>query len=526
MFKSGTFTNVPLPTAFAHVSRKAAQQAKRAMAEGWSHTSVNSGSADPISHRYAAAKVSRGQLGEEIHALWIKDLIKHCGTKVLLICDLAHGSAEIQKAVVDAKVSAEASSAGVRVCSFAQDPRRVFAELGQARVLTRLGEFYLSGKLSLPGHTPVPNPGDEPGRTRKMIKALLPTPLRALTLNSVGELLIPDEKSLARACPVALSGKSLAQLATWRAEFNTAHGAQAAAPEVMPANGGTPAEEPANGGTPAGEPANGGTTDASEVTADTRTNKLEDVGDTILQSAAISSTVSAHKVIRVVLTRTRSGSRRVWMHNTSQTDVSLPSGTFFGHGGPGTFISLVQQALEPSKEKCAWRWTRISTHKRDSPELGGAMIFQRGTSGEPDGTVPILSTLDAIEKELGNNVTLYAHSITRGSTPFTATKVTVVPAVTPVVWCPHQTDLADGKFCSGVLGQYIPSREIAHGTSQTKSTGLVRAVFAVEATERTGSGSSGIPGIAWSLQPKCTPNSVHFFLVKKLDIKAGEFVAF
>jgi hypothetical protein len=138
--------------------------------------------------------------------------------------------------------------------------------------------------------------------------------------------------------------------------------------------------------------------------------------------------------------------------------------------------------------------------------------------------------MDGIEKELGNNVTLYAHSITRGSTPSTATKVTVVPAVTPVVWCPNQTDLADGKFCSDVLGQYIPSREIAHGTGQTKSAGLVRAVFAVEATERTGSVASGSgsggSGSAWALQPKCTPDSVHFFLVKKLDIKAGEFVAF
>jgi hypothetical protein len=48
--------------------------------------------------------------------------------------------------------------------------------------------------------------------------------------------------------------------------------------------------------------------------------------------------------------------------------------------------------------------------------------------------------------------------------------------------------------------------------------------------ERTGSVASGSgsggSGPAWLLQPKCTPDSVRFFLVKKLDIKVGELVAF
>ena len=105
------------------------------------------------------------------------------------------------------------------MCTWSHDPRRVFAELGRARVLSQLGEYYLKGKTTMPGHTPVQSPGDEPVRSGKPLKALLPGPLKVLSLSANGDLTISDEVTLFRECPVKLSSKSFGQLAAWRAEF-------------------------------------------------------------------------------------------------------------------------------------------------------------------------------------------------------------------------------------------------------------------------------------------------------------------
>jgi len=359
-----------------------------------------------------------------------------------------------------------------------------------------------------------------------MMQALLPTPLKILSVTPGGQLRIPDESSVAQACPVALSEASMARIAEWRAEFS----------DTRPADGGD--SEPAIGGSsaavvpiPGAAAAQETEKSGTEVTAGQKVSKIEDVGDTVLRSTVLSSMASANafKETRLVLSRTKDGSLRVWLHNTANKVMSIAVGTVLGHGGPGKFVSLVQQSLEPGMEPFAWRWTRITNHKRDSVDLGGAMIFQKDGAGQTLSAPPVLKTMEAIEKELGNNVTLYGHSITRPTG--TTAKVTIVPAATPVVWCPARTEaeLVVDRFCSNVLGQFIPSREIPHTSNQTKSTGLVRTVFTVAASDRA-SGSAGltgdVSGTAWSLQPLSTPESVHFILTKKLEIQAGEFVAF
>ena len=153
------------------------------------------------------------------------------------------------------------------------------------------------------------------------------------------------------------------------------------------------------------------------------------------------------------------------------------------------------------------------------------MIFKKepavGGSDKPE-----FKTLDVIEKELGNNVTLYGHSITRpaaGAAP--TAKVTITPASTPVVWCPARSEegLAFGNFSSDMLGQFVPSREVPHGTNQTKSAGLLRAVFSVVAASRGSSDSSAAAGTAWSLEPT---KDVLLAVTKKLEIAAQRFVAF
>ena len=59
-----------------------------------------------------------------------------------------------------------------------QDPRKIFAEIGQAVGRTELSKLYVSGNLVVPGHQPVPDPGSRPERTRKLVKALLQKPLK------------------------------------------------------------------------------------------------------------------------------------------------------------------------------------------------------------------------------------------------------------------------------------------------------------------------------------------------------------
>ena len=87
---------------------------------------------------------------------------------------------------------------------------------------------------------------------------------------------------------------------------------------------------------------------------------------------------------------------------------------------------------------------RFTQHKRDNPQLGGGMIFKQSDGtfcGTNRSGVPGIVSLDSIESQIGNNVSLYAHSITRsspqgGGKGGKAFRVVVAPATTPVVWLP------------------------------------------------------------------------------------------
>ena len=196
-------------------------QSKRAMGEqGMLDTSTRDAAAvGATGVRYALNKVARAQLGTGLHQVWIQDIIKHCGAKALFVCDFAHGVGEIMKAAVNCKVAEAATTTGVRVCTWGQDPRKIFAEIGQAVGRTELSKLYVSGKLVVPGHQPVPDPGSRPERTRKLVKALLQKPLKHLSLNSEGHLTIPTEEEIAKACPVTLSDEQEKEFASWRVEF-------------------------------------------------------------------------------------------------------------------------------------------------------------------------------------------------------------------------------------------------------------------------------------------------------------------
>ena len=81
------------------------------------------------------------------------------------------------KTAVHCTVAEAATTTGVIVCTWGQEPRNMFAEFGQAVGRTELSKLCVSGKLVVPGHQLVPDPGSHPERTRKLGKALLHTPL-------------------------------------------------------------------------------------------------------------------------------------------------------------------------------------------------------------------------------------------------------------------------------------------------------------------------------------------------------------
>ena len=112
-----------------------------------------------------------------------------------------------------------------------QDPRKIFAEIGQAVGRTEISKLYVSGKLVVPGHQPVPDPGSRPERTRKLVKALLQKPLTNLALKSEGHLIIPTQEEITKACPVTLSDEQEKEFASWRVEFPRPAAAAVGAPE-------------------------------------------------------------------------------------------------------------------------------------------------------------------------------------------------------------------------------------------------------------------------------------------------------
>ena len=95
MFKSGMYTNAPVPTQFLSISKKAAYGAKQAMEQGWKFDKTGQVSG---ALRFATSKVSRGQLGEGIHQVWIKDLVRVGNTKIFFICTSAFGPVEVEAA--------------------------------------------------------------------------------------------------------------------------------------------------------------------------------------------------------------------------------------------------------------------------------------------------------------------------------------------------------------------------------------------------------------------------------------------
>ena len=177
-------------------------------------------------------------------------------------------------------------------------------------------------------------------------------------------------------------------------------------------------------------------------------------------------------------------------------------------------MSLASTKFEEDKQQFAWRYTRITGYKKDSAELANGYVIFNKEHTPLEGT-PKLSLLSDVEKELGNNLTLYGHSITRGGA-----KVTITPSPSPVVWVPAApavggsgTGVAD--FSASTLGQYVRAHEDTSGVP--KCTGLARPVFECKVNQSTGAGAGYglVPGAPTG------KSALWLFSTKRIEVPAG-----
>ena len=75
--RSGTYTDVPVPSEWITVSRKLAMLAKRAMAEKGTIYTTTCSAVGGGGVNYGLNKVAHAQLGTGLHEMWIRDLSKH-----------------------------------------------------------------------------------------------------------------------------------------------------------------------------------------------------------------------------------------------------------------------------------------------------------------------------------------------------------------------------------------------------------------------------------------------------------------
>ena len=94
--------------------------------------------------------------------------------------------------------------------------------MGEARGKSLVAKLYLGGQLVLPGHHPIPSPGEPAKKSRKLINTMLEPPLSVLSMTPDGELIIPGPDAMKTHCPLELLEEFKEQLQQWREMFPAA----------------------------------------------------------------------------------------------------------------------------------------------------------------------------------------------------------------------------------------------------------------------------------------------------------------
>jgi len=205
-------------------------------------------------------------------------------------------------------------------------------------------------------------------------------------------------------------------------------------------------------------------------------------------------------------------------------------GTYLGQGGPGSFVNLSNAVVDSAKLEFSWRFTRLTGHHKDNAQLAnGYMVLNKDGKPLSQQSKPTLSCLSDIEKELGNNVTVWGHAITRGGN-----KVIMNPSPSPVAWVPSSPavggNFEGGEDSSGsqggtvfgtaTLGQFLRSHEDV--STVPKCTGLVRPIFEMKTLTQNSGGRA-----VYSIQPGAPSgqSALWLFTSKKIELPPGAFVA-
>ena len=134
----------------------------------------------------------------------VKDLLKGMPpASTLLINDFMAGVGELGVAAMHARASQEATEAGVRVCYWGFESRKMFAQIAKANINTTIGELFLANHLTVPGLRPIQAPAQASGCNRgtggvlcpskeRIMEELAQEPLKQLTLHENGNLIIPS----------------------------------------------------------------------------------------------------------------------------------------------------------------------------------------------------------------------------------------------------------------------------------------------------------------------------------------------
>ena len=166
----------------------------------------------------------------------------------------------------------------------------------------------------------------------------------------------------------------------------------------------------------------------------------------------------------------------------------------------------------------------MTSHKRDAAEAGNAyMCYIADVTAAPaDGGKPTLHTMEDIEKEIGDKLSLYGHSVTRGSGK---TKVTITPSAAPVVYVPSRQTSPE-QFGHKTLGSWLPAQESMNGTT-LKTDGCVRPVFEVIVAGGSAGNAPQQQQPTKVIKPMniAGRNRMHMFTSKKIDIPANGWFA-
>ena len=184
----------------------------------------------------------------------------------------------------------------------------------------------------------------------------------------------------------------------------------------------------------------------------------------------------------------------VAMENTNDVMANVESSTFIGRGGPGEFKST--STLTAEEIPYAWTITRITHASKDVACRANAnMVFGNTTP-------PTMTTFDQIEAQVGRQLLLYGHSVTRGSR---AVKITPNPEA--VSWVPLELSSPD-NFSADTLGHWMLSRE-SKTSLGCECGGLTRCAFRVEVAQ------------ADMLEPGAEShfNALHLFTKKGFKLK-------